>query len=79
MIKAIDAYKLMCEAIQKTQPTISEDIETHIVNAADLGLQTATYVMPKDLEEGKIKALISSIRYDGYLVKREGNVITISW
>lgn len=79
MIKAIEAYKLMCEAIQKQRPTVTESIEKAIIDAANLGLQTAVYTMPEDMEESQMKAIVSSIRCDGYLVQRTSHTITISW
>lgn len=85
MIKAIEAYKIMCDAIMASKDhevdpvTYTVDaIEVCIKREAENGLQHTFYDVGC-LEEDQIKEVLKIVRNEGYLAMRKGKVLDIQW
>ena len=85
MIKAIEAYKIMCDAIMANNDDAIdpvaytvEAIEFCIKREAENGNQQTFYGVDC-LKDDQIKEVLKIVRNEGYLVKRNGKVLEISW
>lgn len=88
MIKAIEAYKIMCDAIMANNADAIDPvaytvdaIEFCVKREAENGHQCTHYGVDC-LKEDQIKEIIKIVRNEGYLVMRDGKggkVLDIQW
>lgn len=85
MIKAIEAYKIMCDAIMLSKDNdvdpvayTIEAIESCIKREAENCLQHTFYDVGY-LKDDQIKEVLKIVRNEGYLAMRKGNVLDIQW
>lgn len=79
MIRAIEAYRMMCEALKKEFSDPLEEISEQIKRSAMNGVQAIECFIPRNLSEADVKNLIKIIRNEGYMVQRTEDRISIMW